>query len=106
MVSDSIRSTDSTVYKPRGRPYGSGAATSDAVRLTREALSWTQQKMAGELECSLSAISKMEQEHRLPGQKKLFDRFSVLAKRAGVELPASDKLMDDEKCGPKREEQQ
>ena len=89
-----------------GRPFGSGAATSDAVRLTREALAWTQQKMAGELECSLSAISKMEQEHRLPGQKKLFDRFSVLAERAGVELPASNTAASDEKQGQKREEEQ
>lgn len=94
MVSNS---NDSAARNPRGRPEGSGAATSDAVRLTREALEWTQQKMAGELECSLSAISKMEQEHRLPGQKKLLERFSILAKRADVELLASDKKEKQEK---------
>lgn len=88
---------DSDARNPRGRPEGTGAATSDAVRLTREALDWTQQQIAGELSCSLSAISKMEQERRLPGQKKLLDRFTALAARAGVDLLACDEQQEEDK---------
>lgn len=71
--------------RERGRPKGSGAAPSDAVRAVRKKLG-SQQKLAEELRCSLSAVRAMEREHRLPGSGALLEKFTEIAGRVGVPL--------------------
>jgi len=74
--------------KPRGagRPSGTGAPESDAVRRVRAALDMSQEQLAREMNCSMSAIRTMERENRLPGQAALLAAFKRLAKRANVDL--------------------
>lgn len=76
----------STVSK-RGRPTGTGAVSSDAVKQTRLALGLNQQEMATELGCALSSVARMEQLGKLPSKGAVFNNFEKLAKRAGVTLP-------------------
>ena len=68
----------------RGRPVGTTAQKSDAVKRVRELLGLTQMEMAVEMRCSVSAIQRMERLNVLPGKGALMDAFERLAKRAGV----------------------
>jgi len=73
---------------PRGRPVGTGAPTSGAVREVRRSLGLTQEKLARELNCTLGAVRTMERNNRLPGSEAILESFKRLAKRAGVSLEA------------------
>ncbi len=77
---------NTTVEVPRGRPVGTGAPTSGAVREVRQALGLTQEKLARELNCTLGAVRTMERNNRLPGGGAILDAFKRLAKRTGVSL--------------------
>jgi ribosome-binding protein aMBF1 (putative translation factor) len=70
----------------RGRPFGTGAVKSDAVKRTRTALGLTQTAMADELHCSPSAVQRMERLSLLPGQGTLLEAFKRMARRAGVSI--------------------
>lgn len=77
---------DKEITSTRGRPVGTRARESDAVRQVRQSLGWTQEQLARDLNCSLSAVRTMEREGRLPGQGTLLDAFKRLAERARVSL--------------------
>jgi DNA-binding transcriptional regulator YiaG len=81
-------SQNTTIQVPRGRPVGTGAASSGAVREVRRALGWTQEKLARELNCTLGAVRAMERGNRLPGSGAIMEGFNRLAKRANVSLEA------------------
>ncbi len=85
---DTIPTNETAPTSGRGRPTGSGGQTSDAVKAVRAKLGLTQQQLAQEINCSLSAVRYMERERRLPGTLSLLDSFKRLAKRAGVSLEA------------------
>jgi ribosome-binding protein aMBF1 (putative translation factor) len=69
-----------------GRPVGTVAAKSDAVKQTRQALNLSQQFMATHIGCSVSAVQRMERLGTLPQNTALLESFKRLAKRAGVSL--------------------
>jgi ribosome-binding protein aMBF1 (putative translation factor) len=69
-----------------GRPSGTGAPQSDAVRRVRTALELTQEELAAELKCSVWTVVKMENLKRLPGKKDILTRLETLAEKAGVDL--------------------
>ena len=71
----------------RGRPEGTTAPRSDAVRLVREFLGWSQDRLARELEISNSAVRLAEREGRLFQKREVMEKFAKLAKEAGVALP-------------------
>lgn len=81
-MEDSIKATALT----RGRPTGTGGAPSDAVRALRRKKGWSQQKLAEELHCSLSAVRFMERGRRLPGSIGLLETFKRLAADTGIAL--------------------
>jgi DNA-binding transcriptional regulator YiaG len=74
---------ETTTRKP-GRPPGKSSVTSDAVLRVREALGLTQQQLAAELNCSLSAVRRFERERVLPSSDALKKNFLQLTQRAGV----------------------
>lgn len=76
----------------RGRPTGTGGQSSDAVKAVRAKLGLTQQQLAQEINCSLSAVRYMERERRLPGTLALLDAFKRIAKRAGVSIEAEKEV--------------
>lgn len=82
-------SENTTLKNKRGRPAGTGAVTSDAVRQTRLALGLNQQEMAAEIGCALSSIARMEQLRKLPSKGAVFNNFEKLAKKAGIQLEVS-----------------
>lgn len=59
----------------------------DAVREVRAVLKMSQQKLASELDCSLSAVRRYERDRALPGVGPLRERFAAIAERAGVTIP-------------------
>jgi transcriptional regulator with XRE-family HTH domain len=71
-----------------GRPKKPAPAKTDAVLRVRQSLDMTQAELAGALGCSVPAVSKMEQDERLPGSLALRTALTKLAKRAGVSLEA------------------
>lgn len=72
---------------PRGgRPIGSGASKSDAVKLTRQKLGVSQQEMAAQIGCSVSAVQRMERLGTLPQNTALLESLKRIAKRAGVSI--------------------
>jgi len=76
-----------TFDKPkRGRPVGTVAPASDAVKQTRLALGWNQQEMAAALGCALSSVARMEQLSKLPSKGAMLNNFHKLARRAGVSV--------------------
>lgn len=84
-----VNSPDLTPHstpRRRGRPVGTLAPKSGAVRRVRDALGLTQQQLAGELGCSVSAVQKMEQQSHLPSHGTLLVAFERLAKRADVAI--------------------
>ncbi len=76
------------VVRGRGRPRRIEKPPSDAVKLVRDKLELTQQQVATELHCSLSAVRTMERERRVPRTGALLDAFERLARRAEVALNA------------------
>jgi len=80
----------STLSQPKtsagGRPRGTTAPQSDAVKRVREKMGISQEQLSRELGCSTSSIAKMEQQGRLPGSGALRTAFEKLAKRTGVSL--------------------
>jgi len=76
----------------RGRPIGTGAKQSDAVRRVREVLGLTQEQLARELNCSLSAVRTMERNNRLPGYGKLLNAFKRVAERAQINIEDEEDL--------------
>jgi len=56
------------------------------VKRVRDALAKTQQQFAQDLNCSLSAVQRYEQQQVLPGVGALRQRLATLAKQAGVSL--------------------
>ena len=77
-------SENTTLKSKRGRPAGTGAISSDAVKQTRLELGLNQQEMAAELGCALSSVARMEQLGKLPSKGAVFNNFEKLAKKAGV----------------------
>ncbi len=69
-----------------GRPVGTVAVKSDAVKQTRLALKFSQQFMATQIGCSVSAVQRMERMGTLPQNTALLESFKRLAKRAGVSI--------------------
>jgi ribosome-binding protein aMBF1 (putative translation factor) len=70
----------------RGRPSKPPEPPSDAVRATREALGMTQEDVAREIKCSLSAVRRFERERALPSNSAIKENFQKLAARAGIEI--------------------
>lgn len=72
--------------KPRGgRPQGATLVEeTDLVARVRAASGKSQADFAEEVGCSMSSISKMENQNRGPGTKLLKKRFLELAKKYGV----------------------
>lgn len=55
-----------TEKRKRGRPVGTTAqGDTDAVREFRTARGWSQERLARELNCSLSAVRQAERDRRL-----------------------------------------
>lgn len=79
-----------TLKRPVGRPKKPAPAPTDAVFRVRHAMGKTQAEFAQEMGCSVTAVSKMEQDERLPGSMALRTAFLKLAKRAGVSLEAKE----------------
>ena len=75
--------------KQRGRPLGTCAQKSDAVKRVRSALGLTQMELAIQIGCSLSAVQRMERNETLPAQNALKESLSRAAKRAGVPLEST-----------------
>lgn len=69
-----------------GRPVGTGAAKSGAVKLTRQSLGVSQQEMAAQIGCSVSAVQRMERLGTLPQNTALLESLKRLAKRANVSI--------------------
>jgi transcriptional regulator with XRE-family HTH domain len=69
-----------------GRPIGTVAAKSEAVKKTRQALGVSQQEMATQIGCSVSAVQRMERLGTLPQNTALLESLKRLAKRAGVSI--------------------
>ncbi len=82
-----------TLKRAVGRPKKPAPSPTDAVFRVRSAMGITQEEFSRELGCSVAAVSKMEQDERLPGSIALRTAFLKLAKRAGVSLEA--KAEDD-----------
>lgn len=71
-----------------GRPHGTEAKDSDAVKRARQALGISQQEMAVQMGCSVSAVQRMERLEKLPQSGAMLDSFKRLARRAGVNIEA------------------
>lgn len=72
-----------------GRPVGTVAAKSEAVKQTRQALGYSQQEMAVQIGCSVSAVQRMERLGTLPQNTALLESLKRIAKRAGVSIEKS-----------------
>ncbi len=77
-----------TIKRTAGRPKKPAPPKTDVVFRVRQSMGNTQEEFARELGCSVAAVSKMEQDERLPGSMALRTAFLKLAKRAGVSLEA------------------
>ncbi len=79
-----------TLKRPVGRPKRPAPPKTDAVLRVRQAMGKTQAEFAQQMGCSVTAVSKMEQDERLPGSMALRTAFEKLAKRAGVSIEAKE----------------
>jgi len=66
----------------RGRPVKPPAPPNDAVRELREKMGITQEEMARDLHCSLSAVRRFERERVVPSSGALRTNFEKLASKA------------------------
>jgi ribosome-binding protein aMBF1 (putative translation factor) len=70
-----------------GRPVGTKAVESDAVKQIRLKRKWTQRDMALALDCSVSAVQRMERLGVLPQHETILGALRKLADESGVGLP-------------------
>lgn len=71
-----------------GRPLGTVAVKSDAVKQTRLKLGFSQQSMAVRIGCSVSAVQRMERLGTLPQNTALLESFAEVANWVGVSIEA------------------
>lgn len=70
-----------------GRPVGSGAPKTNAVKEVRKSLKITQEALAREIGCTLGAVRTAEREGRLFQKSEVMTKFEKLAIQARVSLP-------------------
>lgn len=73
-----------------GRPIGTVATSSDAVKTIRLKRKWTQRDMALALDCSVSAVQRMERMQVLPSHQVILEALRKLAAESGVEIEDSE----------------
>ncbi len=69
-----------------GRPVGTAAPRSDAVKRVREALGMTQEMFSREIGLSMGTVQKLEQQNREPGTQAGKSALIRLARKAGVSI--------------------
>ena len=83
---DAMSTPENKTVRGRGRPAKEDVPLTTVVFDVRSALGWTQEEMAQQLKCSLSAVRAMEREKRLPGRGALLENFLRLAREAKVKI--------------------